>query len=368
MKINADLLDALQMTEVRNVEEYEAMTLRRATASDRGSLLYRPREPGRAQASDGQALSKIGDTRIGGLQFSYVIDRFGMEITFPELHPLGVCVMVVLEGAVHYAPLGSEVAITSTAGRMLLCNALPGARALTTDGAERLNLWVNAKALVRCLEAMLGQALDAPLAFGPEKNWPRGVAGTLRRLVQYAAEELADPYSSFAGGIGAPGFEDLVIRTIVEGAIHNYTERLARAPSAAPPQAVRRARAFMLENLFQPITVEDVAQSAGCSARALAAAFRSQHGRTVTSVLRDLRLDAAREAFAAGNPAVRVGELATHLGFSNPGRFTRFYVNRFGETPLRTKNARSLAGPFVSRSFQSSKFPRPGGVPSQTEA
>ena len=114
--------------------------------------------------------------------------------------------------------------------------------------------------------------------------------------MRYVAEELIDPYSSFAGGVGAAAFEDFVIRTLLESATHNYTERLARAPSAATPHTVRRATAFMRENVFQPITVEDIAKATGCSARALAAAFRTQRERTVTSVLRDLRLDTAREA------------------------------------------------------------------------
>jgi hypothetical protein len=63
--------------------------------------------------------------------------------------------------------------------------------------------------------------------------------------VRYVTEELTDPYSLFAGGIGVAGFEDLLIRTLLEGTIHNYTERLA----------VRRAMEFMHDNVFQALTV-----------------------------------------------------------------------------------------------------------------
>ena len=40
MKISSDLLDALQVTEIRDTGEYEALTKRRASASDHGSIFY----------------------------------------------------------------------------------------------------------------------------------------------------------------------------------------------------------------------------------------------------------------------------------------------------------------------------------------
>lgn len=345
MRISSDLLDALQVTEIRDAGEYEAMTKRRASASDHGSILYRLREPRRAQASPGEALSKFGNTVVGGLQLSYITDRFGTEVTFPEAHPLSLCIMTVLEGAVQYRPFGSEAASTAVSGGVQLFQVLPGAQALTTDGSERLNLWVNAQTLNSRLEAMLERKLAEPLVFAPEQGWPQGVAGSLKRLVRYVAAELADPYSFFAGGVGVGGFEELVMRTLLEGVTHNYTERLAREPSAAPPHTVQRATAFMREHLSQPITVEDIAQAAGCSARALAATFRSHRERTVTSVLRDLRLDAAREAFAAGDPALKVSDVAARLGFSNPGRFAGLYRERFGEMPLQTRSSHASVRP-----------------------
>lgn len=338
MRISSALLDALRVVEIRKPEGYEELVRRRAQAVNDGNILYRLREPRHAAAS-GEALTRIGKSLIGGLQLSYVIDRFGTEITFPEARPLSMCIMTVLEGAMHYQPFGSDMAATATGGGLLLAQSQPGARTLTADGTERLNLWVNRLSLVRCLEAMLGRPLDAPLAFAPEQAWPRGAGESLRRLVRYVAEELVDPYSMFAGGVGVAGFEDLVIHTLLEATTHNYTERLARAPSAAPPHTVQRATAFMRENVFQPLTVEDIAQAAGCSARALAAAFRIERGLTITSVLRDLRLDSAREAFTAGDPALTIGEVAARLNFSNPGRFAAFYRERFGEMPLQTRRS-----------------------------
>ncbi|WP_428493260.1 AraC family transcriptional regulator [Rhodopila sp.] len=327
------LLDAMRVVEIRKSDLVRCQ----AEACNYGPMLYRLREPQRVESSD-ETLSKIGDSAMGPLMLSCVSERFGTEVTFQEAHPYSFCVMAVLQGAVHYRSFGSETAITAMAGHLLLGQTKPGAQALTADGSERLNLWINRRSLVRCLEAMLDRPLDAPLTFVPEQAWPRGTAASLNRLVRYVADELTDPYSLFAGGVGVAGFEDLVIRTILEGTIHSYTEPLVRAPSVAPPHAVRRATEFMRENLLQPLTVEDIAQATGCSARALAAAFRSQCGQTVTSVLRELRLEAARTALLAGD--VAIGAVCARFGFSNAGRFAALYRERFGALPLHTRNER----------------------------
>ena len=344
MRLDPGLLDALRITTVRSVEDFEAMTRRRALASDHGSTLYQLREPERARAPAGQALTVLGNTQVGAMLVSYVTDRLGTKITFPEAHPLSLCIVTVLQGSMRFRAFGSGVGRTAGAGGMLLARVGPGVEAMTADGTERLNLWINERTLNRRLETALEAPLAAPLVFAPEQAWPQGVVGSLTRLVGYVAAELADPHSLFAGGVGVAMFEDLVIRTLLEGVPHSYTERLAKGPDSAPPHAVQRASAFMRAHAWEPVTVEDIARAAGCSARALAVAFRRHREQTVTSALRDLRLDAARDAFA-GDPALNVGDLAARLGFSNPGRFAAQYRERFGEMPLQTRRSHAPIRP-----------------------
>ena len=335
MRVSPALINTMRVAEIRKSDVIRCQ----AEACKYGSILYRPREPKRA-ASSYETLSRIGDTTIASLMLSYVSERFGMEVAFPEGHPYSFCIMSVLKGAVHYQPFRSVTATTATAGHLLLAQTEPGTQALTTDGSQRLNLWINRQSLVRCLERMLDRPLDAPLVFAPEQAWPQGTAASLQRLVRYVTNELIDPYSLFAGGVGTASFEDLVIRTGLEGTVHSYTEHLAQAPSTAPPSNVRRATEFMRENVCQPLTVEDIAQAAGCSARALAAAFRSQRGQTIISVLRDFRLEAARNALLTGDPTLTIGAVSARFGFSNAGRFAELYRARFGNLPLRTRNER----------------------------
>ena len=332
MRVSPALLDTMRVAEIRQPD----LIRHKSEAYLYGSIVYRLRNPRDAESSN-EILSKIGDSRIGSLMLSYVMERLGMEVAFPDGHPYSFCIMSVIKGAVQYRSFRSETATTATAGHLLLAQTEPGEQALTADNSERLNLWINRPSLLRCLEAMLDRPLDIPLTFMPEQAWPRGTAASLARLVRYVADELSDPYSLFAGGVGVAGFEDLIIRTVLEGTVHSYTECLARPPSAAPPRAMRRAMDYMQANVTQPLTVEQIAQAAGCSARALAAACRAERGQTVTSVLRELRLDAARAALLAGDPALTIGAACVRFGFSNPGRFAALYRQRFGGLPIHAR-------------------------------
>ena len=342
MAVSSDLLDAMTMTEVRDPDEYEASTRRRSAATGDGSILYRLREPQNARAYSGRVLTTFANAKVGGLQLSYVHDRLGTNISFPEPHRLSLCLMTVLGGEIHYGGSGAETTTTATAGDVLLARVQPGLHALTADGTERLNLWISAQVATRRLEDALQEPLRAPLSFAPASHWPRGVAGTLRRLVRYMADELADPYSSFAGGVGVAEFEGVVVRTLLEGATHNYSDQLAIKSGPPPAHAVSRALAFMRENVLHSITVADVAQAAGCSSRALASEFRKQREQTITSALRDIKLDGARAIFAKQGREVKIAEVAASLGFSNTGRFAKQYHERFGETPLQTRNVRRV--------------------------
>jgi AraC-like DNA-binding protein len=56
--------------------------------------------------------------------------------------------------------------------------------------------------------------------------------------------------------------------------------------------------------------------------------------------MRQFRLEAAREALRSGDPQVTLTTIAHRFGFSNPGRFTRFYKAAFGELPLEVISRR----------------------------
>lgn len=106
----------------------------------------------------------------------------------------------------------------------------------------------------------------------------------------------------------------------------------------AAPTAIRRAIAFMEENIAVSIQLEDVALAARMSARGLQEAFVREVGTSPMRQLRLMRLEAARAdlLLADRTGGDTVATVALRWGFSHLARFSATYFEQFGEYPAHT--------------------------------
>jgi AraC-like DNA-binding protein len=112
---------------------------------------------------------------------------------------------------------------------------------------------------------------------------------------------------------------------------------LPAAPVSAAAKLVRRAQAWLMSQLTEPVTLSMAALASGVASRTLQAAFQSQCGMGPMQWLREQRLDAVhRHLREATDGSARVADTALSYGFSHLGEFSRAYRRRFGETPSRT--------------------------------
>ncbi len=104
---------------------------------------------------------------------------------------------------------------------------------------------------------------------------------------------------------------------------------------------VRRAVEFIRANAHLPITITEIADAAGLSARGTQDAFQRTVQATPLAYLRSVRLERVREELlgAAGDGAT-VAEMARRWGFAHLGRFAGLYGERFGEAPSTTLRRR----------------------------
>ena len=102
-------------------------------------------------------------------------------------------------------------------------------------------------------------------------------------------------------------------------------------------ELVARVRAFLGENLGEPVTVTGLSRQVGVSERTLRAAFHDVIGLSPKQYVIRQRLSAAREALCAANPqTTTVTDIAMTYGFFELGRFAGQYRHAFGEPPSRT--------------------------------
>lgn len=109
-------------------------------------------------------------------------------------------------------------------------------------------------------------------------------------------------------------------------------------PGKVAPAALRRAVAYIDAHAHEPVTVEDVAEAAGISARGLQAAFSRHADTTPMAYLRRVRLERAHRDLQAADP-VRgdtVADVARRWGFASLSRFAAVYREQYGRSPRQT--------------------------------
>ena len=221
----------------------------------------------------------------------------------------------------------------------------PGTRLDAADDHERLSVWIPASCLEPRLAALLGEPGRGDLEFAPSLDWESGAGQAIQRLLRLLVAELAAPCSFALSGPARQAFTDLLLYSLLQTLPHNYTDRLARAAAGTPiPRTVRRAEEFVRARAGQPVALHEVAEAAGCSVRALQLGFRRFRGTTPMAVMRQARLEAARQCLARGEAEqATIGEVARRYGFTNPGRFTGLYTAAFGTSPAETLRRPSVA-------------------------
>ncbi|GLY29565.1 hypothetical protein Kisp02_29300 [Kineosporia sp. NBRC 101731] len=134
-----------------------------------------------------------------------------------------------------------------------------------------------------------------------------------------------------------------LVRTITTAALRVFpnstmTSHYVRAGDQVGPSTLRRAVTFMHAHSDQPLTITQIAEAAGVSARALQRAFTRHHGCSPMRYLRDIRLEQAHRDLQAADPSYgdTVTDIARRWGFAHPGRFASAYRRAYDVHPSTT--------------------------------
>jgi len=217
------------------------------------------------------------------------------------------------------------------------------------QGCRQVLVQIGRTALEAHLAQLLGRRPAGPLTFegALDLTTPQGAA--LRGLVLHLVAE-ADSGRPVLGRGSLLGrqIESALMTGLLEAHRHSHSRAMeGHGGGDLAPRTVRRAEAFMLAHLDQPLAIEDVAAAAGVGVRSLQMAFRRFRDGTPMGFLRRARLERAHADLQAARPGTTVTDVATRWGFAHFGRFAQAYRARYGQSPSRTlQDAR--AGFFVN--------------------
>ena len=101
--------------------------------------------------------------------------------------------------------------------------------------------------------------------------------------------------------------------------------------AAAEPPAVAKARAFIAENISEPLSLEQVARAANMSAFYFCKVFKAGTGLTLTHYIARARIERTKQLLL--NPNTRISEAAYEAGFQSLSQFNRVFRRIAGESP-----------------------------------
>ncbi|MGH8140825.1 MAG: AraC family transcriptional regulator [Steroidobacteraceae bacterium] len=270
---------------------------------------------------------------LGALSFNYLTYGVRLTVDVPEM-PDFFLIDFPIAGSLNY-----QIRSRSFSCALGQCSITsPGSylRSEWLRETQLITLKIDRGAVERVLAQMLERAITKPICFDPVLDCTQGTGASFRALVDFLIAEL-DQIDAVRH---APLWSRQLQRTVISGLLttqrHTYSQDMAAHNSTASPRCVRRAEAFIRENLANTISIEDIVAVTGVPERTLFATYKKFRGMTPMTHHRSLRLQAARVDLLAARAQDTVASVACKWGFFHLGHFSRDYAARFGEKPSVT--------------------------------
>jgi AraC-like DNA-binding protein len=240
-------------------------------------------------------------------------------------------------------PLAGGAAITNGSDhyyshpkRAALLNPHRETTMIWEEGCRQILVQIKRSALQEYLAQHLGLAPDKPVAFqgGIDLETPAGAR--LSRLVAYLVAEAEASLGPIPLALISPHIEDAVLGGLVDTIRHTLTDQSHPDTGPIVPGSIRRAVAFILANLDQPLQLSDIARATRVSERSLQTGFQRYHATTPMKFLRQSRLQRIHDDLNKGIPGETVTEIAQRWGVTQLGRFSHDYRCHFGCPPSQT--------------------------------
>jgi AraC-like DNA-binding protein len=206
---------------------------------------------------------------------------------------------------------------------------------------DHLVLAIKPAPLLKKLEALIGVPPVAPLQFVKRASYDRADALALRRLVMFLAEESSSP-TPMASSLVLAELEQSVMVAFLCNNESNFSSMLKGEPKSSAPWQVRRAEEYIAANWDQPITIEALAVATNVSTRSLFHSFKKARGYSPMALVKQIRLNRAKEMLSKPQANTSVTDVAYACGFGNLGHFANDYFQRFGERPSETLRSSKL--------------------------
>ncbi|WP_405123929.1 AraC family transcriptional regulator [Pseudomonas sp. M20] len=190
---------------------------------------------------------------------------------------------------------------------------------------------INRLQLTERLSALLDKPILQKIVFEPSVDLNSAAFQGIKALIDLATGTEFDLLIN-SGTLMPSRLREMLIDAVLEAWPHNFSEALRRPTAMVAPRHVKLAVEFIQAHPEQLVSGVDLARLSHVSQRALQEGFRRFVGVSIVAYQRQVRLERAYEVLKRRGSG-SVTEVALRFGFSNVGRFCRYFQGAFGVSP-----------------------------------
>jgi AraC-like DNA-binding protein len=211
-----------------------------------------------------------------------------------------------------------------------------------TVDCSKLLIKLESATLESYLSTLLGRRQMRALDFEMGMDLSADSSATLLRTVQWILDELDQSGSLLhTAPLAGQQYQRILMWTLLHSQPNNYSAELAARQLPQLPHYIPLTEQFIQTHFDESISLEQLVEHANVSERTLLEGFKRYRDVSPMKLLKLTRLDyvhlALKEADSAAN---NVTDIALACGFSQLGKFSTEYKERFGESPSDTLKAR----------------------------
>lgn len=180
--------------------------------------------------------------------------------------------------------------------------------------------------------------------FGFPRHLPQALEGEIKRFLRHLFDEVENRRQGYLPRANALCLEILVALARRFDPQEPGTAAGRMSPTTQADYLAGQIRQYLQDFCAHPIHLNDLAETFGRSESHLAASFRKVTGKTIFSVLNEIRIAEARTLLlSTEKDAKEIGRLC---GFSDPTHFNRSFRRATGQTPLQYRLKSNLNARF----------------------
>lgn len=230
---------------------------------------------------------------------------------------------------------GKQHIITSPLRSSVLNPTLPSKMVWDAD-CWQTQVRLDRSLVERCLSEMLEKPLAHPVEFDLGMDMSSDPGQVWWNTVQFVADEIPRLKTLPGTDMILKQLEQLLANTLLQIQSHNYSAELAQQKPNLAPRHVKKAEHYIETHSHEALTMGEIVTASGVSERTLYQGFKQFRGLSPMRYLKHVRLQKVHAALKKAAPDDCVTRIASDQGFTQLGRFSVEYREKYGVSPSDT--------------------------------